>query len=184
MQSWQLGKIKLEVVVADITTLDVDTIVNAANSSLAGGGGVDGAIHRAAGPELKEACLKLGGCDTGQAKITDGYSLLARHVIHAVGPIWRDGNQNETEDLANAYRNSLAIAKQRNLKSIAFPAISTGIYGFPKELAAKIAVTESIKFLETESHEINQLIFCCFDEESATYHINEAKILFNSQELD
>ena len=181
VQTWQLGKIKLEVVVSDITTLEVDAIVNAANSSLAGGGGVDGAIHRAAGPELKAECLQLGGCKTGQAKITKGYSLPAKHVIHAVGPIWRDGNQNEPEDLANAYQNSLILAKQHNLKSIAFPAISTGIYGFPKELAAKIAVTKSIEFLETESHEINHLIFCCFDEDSATYLINEVKILFNSR---
>ena len=184
MQKWQLGKINLEVIVADITTLDVDAIVNAANSSLAGGGGVDGAIHHAAGTELKAACLKLGGCETGQAKITGGFSLAAKHVIHAVGPVWQDGNHSETKYLASAYRNSLVLAQQHNLTSIAFPAISTGIYGFPKDLAAKIAVTESVEFLETQSHEINQLVFCCFDEQTATYHINEVKILFNSRELE
>jgi len=139
---------RIELITADITTLSTDAIVNAANSSLLGGGGVDGAIHRAAGPELLEECRKLNGCPTGSAKITSGYRLKARHVIHAVGPVWHGGSGNETKLLASAYRSALEIASDRKLQSVAFPCISTGIYGFPKELAAAIAIGEIRSYFE------------------------------------
>ncbi|TND08869.1 MAG: Appr-1-p processing protein [Bacteroidetes bacterium] len=138
---------RIELVKADITTLNVDAIVNAANNSLMGGGGVDGAIHRAAGPELKEACRPLRGCETGSAKITPGFKLPAKFVIHAVGPVWYGGGKNEAEQLASCYRASLALAAENNCRSVAFPAISTGAYRFPFEKAAKIALEEISRFI-------------------------------------
>lgn len=148
---------------ADITTLDVDAIVNAANTSLMGDGGVDGAIHRAAGPELLEECRTLNGCRTGEAKITKGYRLKARHVIHTVGPVWNGGKSGEVEKLRACYTNSLRLAAEAGLKSIAFPCISTGIYCFPADLAAQIAVRTVREFL-SEPSSIQTVIFCCFAE--------------------
>jgi O-acetyl-ADP-ribose deacetylase (regulator of RNase III) len=148
-------------VVADITTLKVDAIVNAAKPSLLGGGGVDGAIHAAAGPELVQACAALGGCETGAAKITAGFRLPAKYVIHTVGPVWSGGTQGEPELLASCYRTSLVLAQEHGLRSIAFPCISTGIYGFPAEPAARIAV-ETVKSFLKESPTIELVTFCCF----------------------
>lgn len=160
---------KLLVKVCDITTLQVDAIVNAANNSLLGGGGVDGAIHRAAGPELLTVCKSLQGCETGQAKITPGFNLPAKFVIHTVGPVWRGGSQNEAELLAGCYINSLLLAAGNNIKSIAFPAISCGVYGYPIELASAIAVKSVLEFLE--QHEMfEQVIFACFDQQAEQYY--------------
>jgi O-acetyl-ADP-ribose deacetylase len=154
---------RLSAIVADITTLNVDAIVNAANPSLLGGGGVDGAIHRAAGSELLQECRTLGGCKTGDAKITRGYRLSARHVIHAVGPVWRAGTHHEPELLASCYRRALELASEHRLASIAFPSISTGIYGYPAERAAPLAVGTVRDFVRGESS-LETVIFCCFSE--------------------
>lgn len=162
-------KPRLTVIEADITTLAVDAIVNAANSSLLGGGGVDGAIHRAAGPGLLAECRTLGGCETGQAKITGGYDLPARFVIHTVGPVWHGGGQGEAALLASCYRNSIQLAAANACSTIAFPAISTGVYGYPAEEAAEIAVTTVAEALENHPG-IEQVTFCCFGAKSAELH--------------
>ena len=154
---------RLSAVRTDITKLAVDAIVNAANTSLLGGGGVDGAIHRAAGPELLAECRTLGGCATGDAKITKGYRLPARHVIHSVGPVWRGGGKHEPELLASCYRKSLALAAAHRLKTVALPAISCGVYGYPMKEAAAIAVRECRAFLETHA-EFEHITFALFDE--------------------
>jgi O-acetyl-ADP-ribose deacetylase (regulator of RNase III) len=158
-------KNRIEIYKGDITKLKVDAIVNAANTSLLGGGGVDGAIHRAAGPELLEFNRKLGGCKTGEAKISPGFKLPSKFIIHTVGPVWNGGNNNEDKLLANCYKNSLKLAVENGIKTIAFPAISTGIYSFPLERATKIAVNEVTKFLE-KNKSIDKVIFVCFDEET------------------
>jgi O-acetyl-ADP-ribose deacetylase (regulator of RNase III) len=163
----------IEVLHGDITSLDVDAIVNAANATLLGGGGVDGAIHRAAGPELLAECRTLGGCATGDAKITRGYRLTARHVIHAVGPVWQGGTAGEAELLASCYRRALELAAAHGLASLAFPAISTGIYGFPKRAAATVAVATVRRELARHTG-IGRVVFCCFDE--ATREIYEELI--------
>ena len=159
---------KIEIHKGDITKLSVDAIVNAANTSLLGGAGVDGAIHRAAGPKLLEYNKKLGGCPTGEAKISPGFNLPAKHVISTVGPVWNGGNRNEDELLANCYRNSLRIAFENNIKTIAFPSISTGVYRFPVERASKIAVKEVKDFLD-KNPSIEKVIFVCFDDK--TYEV-------------
>ncbi len=157
---------RIEIVAADITKLELDAIVNAANTSLLGGGGVDGAIHRAAGPELGDECRTLGGCSTGEAKITKGHGLPADWVIHTVGPVWHGGKADEDQLLAGCYRNSLELARQHQIRSIAFPSISTGAYRFPFELAAKIAIETVTEFLESDD-EIRKVVFCCFGEDAA-----------------
>ena len=172
----EIGNTRLDICVADITTLDVDAIVNAANRSLLGGGGVDRAIHRAAGPELLAECRSIGGCATGHVKITRGYRLKARHVIHAVGPVWNGGETDEEALLAGCYRSALDLAAALRLTSIAYPAISTGIYGFPADLAARIAVgtvaSELASAARGKVHNLTRVIFCCFSPASAEHHSN------------
>jgi O-acetyl-ADP-ribose deacetylase (regulator of RNase III) len=158
----QINKATLELIQADITTLDVDTIVNAANNSLLGGGGVDGAIHRAAGPQLLAECRTLHGCETGEAKITKGYRLKARHVIHTVGPIY-SGSPRDAELLSSAVRNSLRLADEYQLKSIAFPAISTGVYGYPLREAARVILSTIIAYLNSET-QLTRVVMCLYDQ--------------------
>jgi O-acetyl-ADP-ribose deacetylase (regulator of RNase III) len=165
-----LGKTRLEICVADITTLEVAAIVNAANRALLGGGGVDGAIHRAAGPQLLAECRTLGGCETGSAKITGGYRLKASHVIHAVGPVWGGGTEGEDDLLASCYRTALELAAEHRLASIAFPSISTGIYRFPPERAARIAVGTVADQIATPARGIERVVFCCFSPDAAEHH--------------
>ncbi len=169
MTTATVGHAALEIIVADITTLHVDAIVNAANESLLGGGGVDGAIHRAAGPELLAECRMLHGCKTGSAKITKGYRLPAKHVIHAVGPVWHGGTSGEPELLAGCYRTALELAEKNKLTSIAFPSISTGVYRFPADKAARIAV-ETVVEMVKKTPGVTRVIFCCFSNESAKHH--------------
>lgn len=156
---------RIQVILGDITKPEVDVIVNAANNALLGGGGVDGAIHRAAGPQLLEECRKLNGCETGKAKITKGYKLPAKYVIHTVGPIWRGGNANEDELLASCYRTSLQLAVEKNIKTIAFPSISTGAYRFPVKRAAEIAMLEITEFLR-DNESIEKVYMVCFDKKA------------------
>jgi len=166
-----VGGGQIDLLIGDITALDVDAIVNAANRTLLGGGGVDGAIHRAAGPELKAECETLGGCDTGSAKITGGYRLKARHVIHAVGPVWGGGAHDEDALLASCYRTALTLAKENRLVSIAFPAISTGIYAFPPQRAARIACGTVVSELAAHQHSVTRVVLCCFSAQSAQCHV-------------
>jgi O-acetyl-ADP-ribose deacetylase (regulator of RNase III) len=165
----QIGSARLEVITADITTLSVDAIVNAANTSLLGGGGVDGAIQRAAGPELLVECRALGGCKTGDAKITKGHRLPAKHVIHAVGPVWNGGGRDEDALLASCYSTAIALCASHDLASVAFPAISTGIYRFPADRAAGIAVDTVVEALPS-APSVTRVIFCCFSTDSARLH--------------
>jgi O-acetyl-ADP-ribose deacetylase (regulator of RNase III) len=167
-----IGDTQLAVCVADITTLEIDAIVNAANTTLLGGGGVDGAIHRAAGPELLTECRTLGGCATGSAKITQGYRLKAQHVIHAVGPVWHGGGRDEEDLLRSCYYAALTLAAEHGLTSIAFPSISTGVYRFPPNRAARIAVGTVASEIAAAPRELAQVVFCCFSEDAARQHMN------------
>lgn len=171
---------RIQVVQKDITTMNTDAIVNAANSSLLGGGGVDGAIHRTAGPGLLAECRALNGCPTGQAKITQGYRLPSKHVIHTVGPIWKGGKKGEREALANCYRNSLFLAQEYNLETIAFPSISTGVYRFPIEEAAKIAVTEVTNFLQQDI-KVKQVYHVCFSEQDYQIYQSTLEAFFDAE---
>jgi len=168
--------VEIELVLGDITKLKVDAIVNAANTMLLGGGGVDGAIHRAAGPELLQECRKLGGCQVGEAKMTKGYRLPAKHVIHTVGPVWRGGKANEEEILANCYRNSLRLAEENGIKSVAFPSISTGAYHFPIEAASRIAV-ETVRESSKKTPGIQKIIFVCYSQSDYKAYANQLMTL-------
>jgi O-acetyl-ADP-ribose deacetylase (regulator of RNase III) len=170
--SAEIGATRLDILVADITTLEVDAIVNAANRTLLGGGGVDGAIHRAAGHKLLAECETLGGCETGSAKITRGYRLKAKYVIHAVGPVWSGGHKGEEALLAGCYRTVLDLAAAHKLTSITFPAISTGVYRFPADLAARIAVGTVASEVAAQPRGLMHVIFCCFSPASAEHHSN------------
>jgi O-acetyl-ADP-ribose deacetylase (regulator of RNase III) len=170
--SFPIGPTTCDILVADITTLQVDAIVNAANRALLGGGGVDGAIHRAAGPELLAECRTLNGCETGSAKITRGYRLSSKHVIHAVGPVWRGGGSEEDALLASCYATALGLAADHGLTSIAFPAISTGIYAFPADRAARIAVGTVASELAAAPRSLTRVVFCCFAQASAQHHLD------------
>ncbi len=156
---------QLRAIQGDITTLEVDAIVNAANSSLLGGGGVDGAIHRAAGPELLDECRQLGGCPTGEARLTKGYKLPASYVIHTVGPVWKGGSSGEPELLASCYQLSLELAVANGIKTMAFPSISTGVYGYPISSAAQVAVATTRTFVDEHPEQIEEILFCCFSTE-------------------
>lgn len=171
-------KERVEITKGDITKVEADAVVNAANTSLLGGGGVDGAIHRAAGPELLEETRKIGGCPTGEARVSKGYRLPAEWVIHTVGPVWRGGNHGEEELLAHCYRNSLQAAVDKGVKQIAFPSISTGAYGFPVERATEIALEETRAFLETESA-LDKVIFVCFGDEMYNTYLRVFERIFD-----
>jgi O-acetyl-ADP-ribose deacetylase len=174
-----IGNTRWDILTADITRCTTDAIVNAANGSLLGGGGVDGAIHRAAGPELLAECRTLGGCPTGEARITGGYALPAAHVIHTVGPIWRGGGAGEHDLLANCYRASLALAREHALRSIAFPAISTGIYGFPKAQASLVAASSVQQQLAAFPDAFDLILFVCFDEGSADIYAEAVEAIIH-----
>lgn len=167
MRKFAKGKMdsRIHLTLGDITTMAVESIVNAANTSLLGGGGVDGAIHDAAGPELLKECEAIGGCPTGEARITKGYNLNAKHIIHTVGPVWRGGEKGEAELLRSAYNNSLRLAKENKIKTIAFPNISTGVYRFPKRMAARIAIGEVTEFIKKNKHP-EEVYFVCYDEDN------------------
>lgn len=172
----RLDMVQLRVIQGDITKLDVDAIVNAANSSLLGGGGVDGAIHRAGGKEILEACKKIGGCETGEAVITTAGKMKARYVIHTVGPVWKGGDHNEDHLLASCYRRSLEIAVSKNVRNLAFPNISTGVYHFPKERAVRIAVNEVERFIDDKDvGDLKDIIFVCFDPENKRHYEKRLK---------
>ncbi|MFP6854788.1 MAG: O-acetyl-ADP-ribose deacetylase [Opitutales bacterium] len=173
---------KITILRGDLTRLEVDVIVNAANQTLLGGGGVDGAIHRAAGHDLLAECSALDGCETGQAKITDGHNLPAKHVIHTVGPVWGGGARREPKLLASCYRNSFRLAREHDLRSLAFPAISCGIYRFPFEQACRIALKETLAFIEAHPGALDEVIFCCFDQEAVErYEVAYAEIHRNPE---
>ncbi len=177
-----VGTTRWDVQTGDITRCVVDAIVNAANNSLLGGGGVDGAIHRAAGPELLEECRTIGGCPTGEARITRGYRLPARYIIHTVGPVWQGGNQGEPELLANCYRHSLDLARRQALRSVAFPAISTGVYGYPKAQAAAVAAHSVCDVLSRDSQAFDRILFLCFDASSeAVYAAAIRELMLEAQ---
>jgi O-acetyl-ADP-ribose deacetylase (regulator of RNase III) len=167
---------RISIISGDITRIRADAIVNAANNSLLGGGGVDGAIHRAAGPELLEECRRLNGCKTGEAKLTKGYGLPAKYVIHTVGPVWRGGSEGEDGLLASCYRNCLKLAAENGIRTIAFPSVSTGAYGFPVKRAAKIAVAETARFLKTDSS-LEKVLMVCFDKATTEAYVEALKCI-------